>query len=277
MQGKTLKNQDIVCYTHPHLPAGCGYVMLSRATDINNVYISNDFDFSKVRPHSNALKEAKQIAESSIATNLKSTNFDIFYINMRAKRRFIDIQHDLFANQSSLVCLVQTCFKPDEVIQWPGRKCMPHASIGDGKGVCCFTKTEQEQENLFRTRVARETFQIIKMTMKNRYQIYVLYLSKDANMEEVVSTLSNLIMDNLEIIIIGDFNFPSKQKNPLTNYLKSTLGLLQTIDRPTYRNGPNIIDHVYMSQYVCNIVDINCKFTYYSDHCSISISFNYNQ
>ena len=36
MQGKTLKDQDIVCYTHEKLPAGCGYVMLSRATNIKD-------------------------------------------------------------------------------------------------------------------------------------------------------------------------------------------------------------------------------------------------
>ena len=48
IQGRTLENQDVVCYTHKWIRPGCAYVMLSRCTKIDNVYISKDFDFKKV-------------------------------------------------------------------------------------------------------------------------------------------------------------------------------------------------------------------------------------
>ena len=53
---------------------------------------------------------------------------------MRAKGNFIDVENDPFAKQSSLVCLTQTCLESNELFQWPGRRCMPHASSGYGKG-----------------------------------------------------------------------------------------------------------------------------------------------
>ena len=76
-----------------------------------------------------------------------TSNNIIFYVNMLAKRHMMDVEYDPFALQSSLVFLVQTCFQAHDVIQWPGWKCMPHASIGNGKGVCCFTKTDEECDN----------------------------------------------------------------------------------------------------------------------------------
>ena len=196
---------------------------------------------------------------------------------MRARRHIIDVQNDPFAKQSSLVCLVQTGFDADEVIQWPGRRCMPHASRGFGKGVCCFTNSDLEHENLFRTRLASEHFQLVKITMKEKIQVFIVYISPHTtNMEQISEAINELIMPNLDIIILGDFNFHANQKKPnhLNQYLKSTLGLKQMISVPTFTFGPNILDHVYISPSMEHNIKIIHRFNYYTDHMSFNISLN---
>ena len=282
IQGRTLIDQDIVCHGRMgnyKLPAGCGYVMLSRSTKLDNVFIDGNFNLREdCIPHEEGLIEAKRIAENCIAAKLKTQTFDIFYVNMRARKHLIDVQFDPFAQQSNLVCLVQTGFGVDEVIQWPGRRCMPHASRGFGKGVCCFTKLDHKYENLFRTRLSAEDFQIVKITMKEKFQIFVVYITPSPNfiiLEQISEAINELIMPNLEIIILGDFNFHANKKNPLTHYLSSTLGLDQIIKVPTFTYGPNTLDHMYISPTLKQNVKVIYRFNYYTDHMSFNISLNY--
>ena len=215
IQGTTMKNRDVVCHARPEskkLPAGCGYVMLSRCTSIDNVFIDENFDVMRdCTPNTEALKEAKRIADSCIAAALKEQTFDIFYVNMLAKGHLMDVKHDPFALQSSLICLVQTCFEAEDVIQqWSGNgnvwKCMPHASVGNGKGVCCFTKTKTDEESDYEFRAKRtsDKFQIVQVIMKKkRIQLFVLYVSQRANMQDISEAIDEMVIADLEIMVLG--------------------------------------------------------------------------
>ena len=118
IQGRTLENQDVVCYTHKNIRPGCAYVMLSRCTKIDNVYISEDFDFKKVTPHLPSLKMNNILIKMCMAAILKEKTFDIFYVNMRGKENIINIRSDPYAKQSNLVCLVETNLDEDQIFQW---------------------------------------------------------------------------------------------------------------------------------------------------------------
>ena len=296
IQGRTLSNQDIVCHGREgnyKLPAGCGYVMLSRCTKLDNVYIDQNFNLKEdCLPHLQSLEEAKKIAKNCIAAQLKTETFDIFYVNMRAKSHLIDVANDPFAKQSGLVCLVQTGFSDNDVIQWPfvkrqsdeelkhdvKKRCMPHASKGFGKGVCCFTNPDVIHQNLFRTKLTTEDYQIVKMTMNNRVQIFVIYITPTPNfiiLENISKSINDLIMPDLDIIILGDFNFHANRKTPLSQYLKSTLGLVQMIEKPTFIYGSNTLDHIYVTPTMKQNIIVNYRFNYYTDHMSFNISLNY--
>ena len=105
--------------------------MLSRAKNIEQVFLDDSFIPEKhLKVHEASLIESKRIEKECIAAKLKEERYDIFYINMRAKGNFKDVEHDFFAKHSSLVCLTQTCLTADDFFQWPGRRSLVHANSG---------------------------------------------------------------------------------------------------------------------------------------------------
>ena len=89
--------------------------MLSRAKNIEQVFLDDSFIPEKhLKVHEASLIESKRIEKECIAAKLKEERYDIFYINMRAKGNFKDVEHDFFAKHASLVCLTQTCLTADE-------------------------------------------------------------------------------------------------------------------------------------------------------------------
>ena len=273
IQGRTLENQDVVCYTDKNIKAGCGYVMLSRNTKKENVYIAKDFDLEKVNPHLPSLKVTNQLIKNCMAAELKKQRFDIFYVNQRGKSNLINVQHDPYARQSDLVCLVETNLESGAVVQWPGRKCFPHASSGRGTGVCAFANQTEENPYHFQAKEVHNRFQILQLTMHEVFQIFILYVSQDADLDSVANTLQEMMLDDHQIIVFGDFNFhsdPSKS-NDLSIYLTEGLQLQQIVSGPTYVSGPNTIDHIYVPKDLADCIQTNSRFNYYSDHMSFNI------
>ena len=275
IQGKTLKNQDVVCYTHPKIKAGCAYVMLSRCTDIDNVYISKDFDIKKITPHLLSLKETNLLVRKCVAAKLKQEKFDVFYINMHGKSHLKDVQHDPYAEQSTLVCLVETNMDASLDFDWPERRNLSHVSAGRGSGVCAFANETAENSYHFIATKVGNRYQILQLTKDENFQIFILYVSQDANLSNVVIALQDMILDDLQTIVLGDFNFhfDSEKLNELSSYLTKVLQLQQVVTGPTYLLGPNTIDHIYVSSELSNCIKITYRFNYYSDHMSFNISF----
>ena len=277
LQGRTLKTEDLVCHGHPNIEYGVGYVMLSRCKNIEQVFLDPSFDHKKykklLQPHPESLIEAKKIEERCIAKKLSNQQFDIFYENMLGKNNLIEVQHDLFAKQSELVCLVETNMDKHEVHQLPGYKCFPHASDGPGTGVVCFAKKNDNDEvnYKFLGKFVNKDFQIVQL-QGDYAQIFCLYVSKRANKDDVQNQIEHMRKKDLEIMIIGDFNFDSKKNIPLTQYFES-LNTKQIVTGPTFVRGPNTIDHVYIPSYFDENIKLKKRFNYYSDHMSFNISF----
>ena len=247
--------------------------MLSRAKNIEQVFLDDSFIPEKhLKVHEASLIESKRIEKECIAAKQKEERYDIFFVNMRAKGNFKDIEHDFYAKNSSLICLTQTCLTSNEVFQWPGRRSLPHASLGDGKGVFCIT--DEEQNTLFRTKLVRDKFQLVKVTMRDKFQIFTVYVSPNANhqvYQELSDAIDELIMPGLEPIIIGDFNFDAKDANPLSAYMNE-IGMKQLINEPTFALGPKTIDHVYIRPILEENLSVSYRYNYYTDHCSFNLS-----
>ena len=277
LQGRTIKNQEIVVHGHNKIDYGAGYVMLSRCKNIEQVFLDKSFLPEKhLKVHEPSLEEAKKIDNRCIAAKLKEQKFDLFYVNMRSKNNITDIQHDPFVEQSSVVCLAQTCLKTGESFEWRKDRHSSYASSGDGKGVYCVTNNNL-QETEFGPKITTDEFQIVNFKMKGKYQIFILYISPKVNsqvFQDISMTLDEMIVPGLEPVIIGDFNFDSKITNPLSKYLKTQLGLKQIINEPTFALGKNIIDHVYIRPAIEENISVKYRFNYYTDHCSYNISLN---
>ena len=195
---------------------------------------------------------------------------------MRYKNRFIDIQHDPMANQSSVVCLAQTCLDPNEEFDWDSRTSKLHASSGNGKGVACFSDGKMDTE--FINKLQTDKFQLIHMTMKDKFQIFLLYISPNSNhtvYEQVSTSIEEFLLPGLTPIILGDCNYDhhTTLNNPLSNYLKNDLGLKQIISETTFALSKNTIDHVYVSPDLEGNIKVSSRFNYYSDHQSFNLSF----
>ena len=248
--------------------------MLSRCKNIEQVFLDESFVPEKhLKVHPESLIEARRIKQECIAAKLKMEKFDIFFVNMRKKGNFIDVEKDPFAINSSLVCLTQTCLEENEAgFQWPGRRCFFPASLGDGKGVCCIT--DEKQNTLFRTKIVKDKFQLVKVTMRDKFQIFTVYVSPNADhqvYQELSEAIDELIMPGLEPIIIGDFNFDTKETNPLSSYMNE-MGMKQLIKETTFALGSKTIDHIYVSPFLEETLCVSYRYNYYSDHCSFNLT-----
>ena len=273
IQGKTLENQDVVCHTYYNIKPGCGYVMLSRCKKIDNVYISKDFDIDKVVPHFPSLKMTENLEKKCMARNLKREKFDIFYTNMRGKGHFIDVQYDPYANQSTLVCLVETNILTHTDLQWNEKICLSHISTRQGNGVCAFTNKMNYQPYQYQVIATRcnNDFQIVQLKKEKKYQIFIVYISKNANLSFIVNELKYMRLKKLETIVLGDFNYNAKSNNVLAKYLSKTLRLTQIVSGPTYIFGRNTIDQIHVPNKLVDDITQLSRFNYYSDHMSFNI------
>ena len=167
---------------------------------------------------------------------------------MCGKENLINIRHDPYAKQSNLVCLVETNLHQNEVFNWAGRKSFSHASCGRGSGVYAFAKQVLENSPYqFVKKKVSKRFQILQLKMtetktidfldivQDKFQIFILYVSHDQDSLHVANAIKEMILDDLPIIVIGDFNFDSEEKgNKLSEYLKGTLQLEQIVSGPTF-------------------------------------------
>ena len=181
-----------------------------------------------------------------------------------------DLLNDIHPQQADVICLAETWLEKGSKMTWPGKH-FHHVSIGQGKGVCMFTPENQDYRLIGSH--SDDKFQILSI-MKQNIQLILVYLSsKDCPYERVKVELSNLVLQNVDKIIIGDFNYNKNDPpNAVSTYL-SQIGLKQIVDQPTQTRG-NTIDHCYVSEKMVETTKITLQFTYYSDHASLSLQLH---
>ena len=109
------------------------------------------------------------------------------------------------------------------------------------------------------------------MQIDEYIQLSVIYISTDAKLINVVQKLQETLAEELQQIIIGDFNFSPEEDNHLTKYFKSK-GFIQMIDQPTHSGG-RTIDHCYVSNRGL-VQQIKIISPYYTDHSAFCMKLN---
>ena len=176
----------------------------------------------------------------------------------------IDLQHDMFACQSSYIMLTETWLNPVQPLNWPG-KVLHHASIGNGRGVAAFCP--EGTEDSYISDIVKPNYQYLSLLIKD-YQIILMYISKGCDFYEIANSLNDTLIPTKKCLVLGDLNFDpnAKKPNPLTKFLRK-LNFVQIVDFPTHRDG-GLIDHIYTKS--AN-VEIRTNFPYYSDHISFNV------
>ena len=171
-----------------------------------------------------------------------------------------------------MICLVETWMHTDEensgMIDIPGRE-KHFSSAGKGKGCCIYYNNKINSLQNVKS-ISSEKFQIIYGFYNNSIQVFIIYLSKEAQFKDVVEILKSW-MNKGPKIVVGDFNYESTKSNILSQFLHSQ-GLIQIVNRPTHTEG-GIIDHCYVNTEWKNKIEVDYIFPYYTDHSGFCISF----
>ena len=276
VQGVTIpKGINVVCHADKKLQNGMAYVMLSRSECMDNVFLTEDFDLSMIRCVKEALIENQKLEKRCIVSHEKAKKFNIFYANAQnLNHHLLDIQTDIHANQSDLICLVETWMDPDKPLQWKEKE-LHHASLGNGKGVCIYAPQKSE-DYIFKGAKVHQNFQIICFTLMEKIQLFLVYLNNPINecpMIEVAEYIETLIDPMYSILCIGDFNFDNNVSNDFTKMFKIH-NVNQIINIPTHDSqNPRSLDHVYMSDDLKDKTIVNSMFRNYTDHITHSFIF----
>ena len=267
LQGVTIKKgSDLVIHGHPRIPKNMFYVMLSRCSSLENLYLDNEVDLSKVLCDPGALKEKQRLDEKSIGLTLNIESYDIYYINIRSLGKHEpDLLNDPFAKSSTCICLVETWLDPTTPFQHGvPDKTLVEASSGHGKGSCAFLPQGTKTVGT----VCQSLFQIVSFVYKD-LQVSVLYISKDADKSQVKESLEKLFLPSFNKLVIGDFNFDTQSNNALVTFMKKS-NLVQIVQQPTHQEG-RTIDHIYVSSNVKNRINFKVVFKYFTDHAALQI------
>lgn len=275
LQGSTIaKGSDLIVHGFKRIPRNMYYVMLSRSSCLENIFLDDAVDLDKMLCDTTALNEKIRIDEASVAnTNLLNEHWDVFYVNIRSfnEEHEDDLLCDVYAKKSKSICLAETWLEASKPRNHNfGDMQMFSASYAKGKGCAALVPPES---NLIGA-ISEEFFQLLSYTYNESIQVVVVYLSSnpgDANLMLLVESLQTLLDPNFNQVIIGDFNFDTKESNIVTRFMEEKK-LSQMVECPTHQAG-RIIDHIYVSSEFMNYIELNVMFKYYSDHAALQIKF----
>ena len=109
VQGITIKRgTNVVIHGHERIPDGMYYLMLSRAEELEQIYIEMPKLKKEpgklklqIRANPRSLEQNESLVERSIVQSYKENHFSIFMVNINSlPNKIIDISNDVFAKVS---------------------------------------------------------------------------------------------------------------------------------------------------------------------------------
>ena len=280
LQGTTIKKgEKFVVHGHKKMPSGMGYVMLSRVSQIEDLYISKTFEFDKALTSAASSRfEKEELDKRSIVSLEQSMTFDFFFVNIRSlKNKVSDLKNDRYAMKSKFLMIAETWLDAEQdeqednvnenqAIELEG---YDHHSAAASRGKGCSLFSKQNESWKLMVKKVDAKFQLISFVVPSKnLQTTLLYVSKGCRLDDLARTMVDIQNLELNQLVIGDFNFDAFENNRLTTQLKDQ-GMKQLIKRPTHEKG-SCIDHVYVSDKTF-IDEMKIQSPYYTDHCSICI------
>ena len=254
------------------------YVMLSRAQTLDQIVILDALYTDQVgwRPHQSALEELETSEKNAINVgNIENIELKIMSMNARSlANNFIEISRFIESSKCDVVCLQETWF--GEAEDGDAYKIENYDlslnSRGRGRGIATYM-TKQFIELFF---INNSDCQITKVGSRD-IEIINLYRSKECRNIEIL--VKNLINPDKKTIVVGDtnINYQHQNNHKFVKMMTEELGFKQLVTQPTFDRlpttvNPSLLDHIYCSSGIGEIVKIEKKCVYYSDHDVIILS-----
>ena len=231
--------------------AGQAYVMLSRIQCIDQLFIVNKLNPSKLKASASALEELKRLEAVSFNRNPSQwhqgneNSIKLVSLNCAGLLHHLrDIRGDEKLLRANVIHLLETSLSKDtntEDISITGYNGQ-FINIGNGKGVATYIQ-EDKKCDLVDDKVD-QTLQIAKFNLGGISSITV-YRSSNHSVVETANSLKKFIDVKETTLITGDFNVCIKKdpKNSITKTLEG-LGFKQLVKDATHTQGGHI-DHCY--------------------------------
>ena len=260
--------------------AGQAYVMLSRIQCIEQLYIVNKLNPTKLKASAIALEELKRLEKISFNKNPSpwheevQNSIKVASLNCAGLMPHIrDIRGDEKLLKANVVHFLETSLNKEaetddlSIDSFNGQ----FVNVGNGKGIASYSQVETlcqlEKEEV------NQTLQIAKFIIGKVSSITV-YRSSNHSVVETAKTLTKFIDLRETTLITGDFNVCTKKdpKNAITKALE-VLGFKQLVIEATHIQGGHI-DHCYWldKEKKWEWPTLEQYSPYYSDHNSLLIT-----
>ena len=274
LQGTTIPNGcKLVCHGYPRMPAHMPYVMLSRCTNIENIFIDETFSTEKFvcKRKCMELEAKEELEKKCIVASRLEKRYSLVMINIRSLRKhFEDVKKDPILQRADCIALTETWMYEDSADEFMLEdKTMFHSSHGKGKGCVLYAESTKIK---FVGKFCMEKFQILSVIYNKNIQITLMYLSQgNQDNHEVIEFLEMVLDDKYEQIVVGDFNFDAEEDSELGDFFMER-GLTQEVKKPTHLLG-NTLDHCYKSSNIANF-KVELFSPYYTDHSGLCLTFD---
>ena len=282
IQGQTIKKpKKVVVDLMSVFQAAMAYVMLSRVESIEQLYILETFDESKIYANQQAIKEFERM--NSMSVNKRPTVWNsvseekirISVLNCGSLRTKKDhIEADPVLMLSDVICLTETWLWQDEdTSQFDINSYdVHHNSHGKGRGVTVYYKSAKFGHIID---IQEEKIQVSKLSGVDM-DIIVVYRAPNGNDGLLRDHLKNLIDNKRMTLVCGDFNmcYVENRKNRTTTFLLNS-GFKQQVEEATHIDGGHI-DHAYLRTEDKIQVHTHVYSPYYTskDHDAICLSID---
>ena len=254
--------------TQPSQP----YVALSRAQNIQQIFIVGELHEERWFPSNSALQELKNCEEQEKEIDKgddPGTYFEIMSLNVRSLQKHIaEIQRIVEKKPCDVLCLQETWIPANtiDVSSYEQRGYTLHLnSVGRGRGIATYTSDNFQLVG----HIQEPNIQISKVSSSF---LDILNVYRSADCKNLEAILNSLIDRSKETVIIGDMNInlnrTGLKQSHLLDFLKES-GLCQLVFKSTHQSEheeASLIDHVYASQQMSQKITIAKLCVGFSDH-----------
>ena len=139
-------------------------------------------------------------------------------------------------------------------------------SVGRGKGIATYVKDGVDVRSI--TSLGWDNIQFAKVT-KEKLDIIAMYRSQEETVESATSWMKDLIEEEKDTLVVGDFNFCATSNNYMSRYLENE-NFQQLVTMPTQIHG-SILDQAYHRGSLNQTkVEVTTYSHYFSDHESVA-------
>ena len=254
------------------------YVMLSRVQQLDQIYILESLDESKIRTSQTALWELNRLKQISLNENptpwLKSDKESVKVASLNCaglKPHFADIYVDEHLLKADIIHLIETSLNAADENNFSSPGYNSHfLTIGNGKGIVTFYKNGLAHHELD---CKENNMQIMKFSCPD-LDIISTYRSSNCNSVELLNNILKMTSDRKPALITGDFNicYIMNRTNRLVQGLERE-DFKQLVKEATHIRGRQI-DHAYWKNpsKVWSYPVLERYSSYYSDHDAICLT-----